>query len=191
MKSKVVALFITDINSDITCGAECAILQQLYLEKWHNRTRNGSEYKVVWFPIKFNNNWTVGDFELFKKLRHQMEWHSVNNPSNVDLKVIRFIKEKLEFFEKPLVVVMDARGKIVNKNGIYMMCIWGSLAYPFTTAKEKSLWKKMKWSVDLLVDNIELNMDIWVCFPFYTCVSIVYYVIKCINASNVNIYICI
>ncbi|PON40913.1 Sieve element occlusion [Parasponia andersonii] len=159
LKSKVVALFITNLDNDLASGAEYAILQQMYLEKWHNLIRSDSNYEVVWIPIVDINTWTREKLKLFKRLRDQMEWHSVDNPSNVD---IRFIKKECNFVEKPLVVVMDAQGNIVHKNGIYMMCTWGSLAYPFTATREKELWKEMQWKIDLLTDNIELNMDNWI-----------------------------
>ncbi|PON74643.1 Sieve element occlusion [Trema orientale] len=162
LKSKVVALFITNLDSDLITGAEYAILQQTYLEKWHNPASPASKYEVVWVPIVDTNDWSREKLELFKGLRDQMEWHSVDNPSDMDLVVIRFIIEQLNFLENPLLVVMDTHGKIVHTNGIYMMGTWGSLAYPFSTRRERLLWEEMSWSIDLLVDNMEMNMDIWI-----------------------------
>ncbi|XP_062112525.1 uncharacterized protein LOC133823696 [Humulus lupulus] len=164
LTNKVVALFITGLDSDLTTGAECAILQQTYLEKWHNPSSIASNFEVVWLPINWdtNNNWSEENLELFKSLRDQMEWYSVENPSKVDLMVFKLIIEQLNFLENPLLVVLDTQGKIVHKNGIYMMCTWGSLAYPFTTHREESLWKEMSWSIDFLIDNMDRNKDIWI-----------------------------
>ena len=124
-------------------------------------TRIESQYEVVWVPIVDNNNsWNTEEFEKFESLRNEMNWYSVYDPSKVDLMVIMYIKEECNFVKKPLVVVMDTQGKIVHKNGIHMMCIWGSLAYPFTVAREKLLWNETVWSIDLLTYNIEQSMDI-------------------------------
>ncbi|KAF4404918.1 hypothetical protein G4B88_006304 [Cannabis sativa] len=164
LTNKVVALFISGLENDLTTGAECAIIQQMYMEKWHNPSRISSNFEVVWVPINLdtNNSWSEENMELFKRLRDQMEWYSVEDPSKLDLMVVKFIIGHLNFLENPLLVVLDTQGKIVHNNGIYMMCTWGSLAYPFTTHIEESLWEEMSWSIDLLVDNMDLNKDIWI-----------------------------
>lgn len=137
----------------------------MHLEKRLNLTRTESQYEVVWVPIV--DFWSEEKYRLFENLRDQMDWHSVHHPSVVSPVVVRFIKEKWNFTKKPMLVVLDTQGKIVHKNAIHMMCIWGSLAYPFTTNKEKLLWEESSWSLDLIVDNLEPSMGIWVRFLTY------------------------
>ncbi|PON74662.1 Sieve element occlusion [Trema orientale] len=159
LRRKIVALFITDLDPDVARGSEYAILQQMYLEKRHNLTRAESQYEVVWVPI--TDYWGDEKHRLFETLREQMEWHSIHHPTVVSPVVIRYIKEKWNFSKKPMLVVIDTQGKIVHLNAIHMMCIWGSLAYPFTTNREKLLWEEMRWSIELLADNLEPNMNVW------------------------------
>ena len=162
LRRKVVVLFITSLDPNIVHGSEYAILQQMYIEKRQHLTRAESQYEVVWVPI--GDYWPDDKYRWFENLRDQMEWHSIHHPSVVSPVVIRYIKEKWNFQKKPMVVVMDTQGKIVHHNAIHMMCIWGSLAYPFTTNREKLLWEEMSWSIDLLADNLEPNMTLWVRF---------------------------
>ena len=164
LKGTTVALFITDLDPDLHNEDEYAILQQMYLEKWHNPTSEESKYEVVWVPIP-NEEWSEEKLNLFKDLRNQMVWHSVDDPSKVDMAVIKFAKDNWNIAAKPLLVVMDTKGNIVHKNAIYMMCIWGSMAYPFTAETEDLLCREeMRWSIDLLIDNVELNTNTWVFF---------------------------
>ena len=162
LRRKIVALYITDIDTDVMRGTEYAILQQMYMEKRHSGTRTESQYEVVWVPI--TDVWTDDKYMLFETLRDQMEWHSVHHPSVVSPVVARFIKERWNFNKKPMLVVMDTQGRIVHNNAIHMMCIWGSLAYPFTANREKLLWEEVTWSIDLIMDNLEPNVGIWVRF---------------------------
>lgn len=119
-----------------------------------------SQYEIVWFPVA--ERWDGEKLKLFETLRDQMEWHSIHLLSVVSQIVAKFIKEKWNFNKKPMLVVMDTQGNIVHHNAIHMMCVWGSLAYPFTAYREKSMWVEMSWSIDLLLDNLEQNMPIWV-----------------------------
>ena len=122
-------------------------------------SRAESKYEVIWVPVE--DIWTEDKYTMFFKLREQMEWYSVH-PSAVSPAANRFFKEKLNFAKKPMLVVMDAQGRIVHNNAIHMMCIWGSVAYPFTVNREKLLWEEMGWSIDLVVDAIEPRVPSWV-----------------------------
>ncbi|XP_024023960.1 protein SIEVE ELEMENT OCCLUSION B-like [Morus notabilis] len=167
LRRKVVALFITAIDPELSGTAEYAILQQMYSEKKHNLTRSESQYEVVWVPVA--DIWTDEKYRLFETLRDQMEWHSVHHPSVVSAVVRRFFREKWNFSKKPLLVVMDTQGRIVHHNAIHMMCIWGSLSYPFTANREKLLWEETNWTIDLLADNLEPNMISWINEGRYIC----------------------
>lgn len=167
LRRKVVALFITAIDPELSGTSEYAILQQMYSEKKHNLTRSESQYEVVWVPVA--DIWTDEKYRLFETLRDQMEWHSVHHPSVVSAVVRRFFREKWNFSKKPLLVVMDTQGRIVHHNAIHMMCIWGSLSYPFTANREKLLWEETNWTIDLVADNLEPNMISWVRKCLYLC----------------------
>ena len=166
LRRKVIALFITDIDPELTRTAEFSILQQVYHERRQNLTKSESQYDVIWVPV--SDFWTEDKYRHFNILREQMEWHSVHHPSVVSPVVNRFFKERWNFVKKPMLVVMDHQGRIVHNNAIHMMCIWGSLSYPFTTNREKLLWEEMNWTIDLLTDNLEPNLPIWV----RTCVNL-------------------
>ncbi|KAJ0818266.1 putative protein SIEVE ELEMENT OCCLUSION [Helianthus annuus] len=81
-----------------------------------------------------------------------MPWYSLFHPSLLDPAVIKYIKEKWHFNRKPLLVVMDSQGRIVNTNALHMLWTWGSVAFPFTSPKEEALWCCETWRVELLVD---------------------------------------
>lgn len=91
-----------------------------------------------------------------------MPWYSVFHPSLLDPAVVRYIKEVWHFNKKPLLVVLDPQGKVVNPNAIHMIWIWGSTAFPFTSNREESLWKEETWRIELLADAIDANIPDWV-----------------------------
>uniref|UniRef100_A0A803MR58 Protein SIEVE ELEMENT OCCLUSION B-like n=1 Tax=Chenopodium quinoa TaxID=63459 RepID=A0A803MR58_CHEQI len=75
--------------------------------------------------------------------------------------LIKFFKDDWNFHGKPMVVVLDPRGKIVNSNAIHMMWIWKNQAFPFNCAREEVLWEQETWSLELLVDAIDQNILQW------------------------------
>ncbi|XP_062110503.1 protein SIEVE ELEMENT OCCLUSION B-like [Humulus lupulus] len=160
LSNKTVALFITDLDFNLQRGQEYKILERMYQQKKHSPTKMESQYEIVWVPIL--DNWDEDKLNLFETLQKQMEWHSIDHPSVVSTVVKRYIKEKWNFKKKPMLVVIDKQGAIVHHDAINMICIWGSTAYPFTFNREKLLWEEMSWSVDLLIDNLEPNLNAWI-----------------------------
>ncbi|KAE8021422.1 hypothetical protein FH972_007315 [Carpinus fangiana] len=63
--------------------------------------------------------------------------------------------------DKPILVVLDSRGKVVSPNAIHMMWIWGSNAFPFTSSREEALWMEETWRLELLVDGIDQTILNW------------------------------
>jgi len=59
-------------------------------------------------------------------------------------------------------VVLDPQGKVVCPNALYMMWIWESNAFPFTSLREESLWRDETWRLELLVDGIDPVILNWV-----------------------------
>ncbi|KAF4378695.1 hypothetical protein F8388_006146 [Cannabis sativa] len=160
LSNKTVALFITDMNLNLQRGQEYKILERIYQQKKHSPMKMDSHYEIVWVPIV--DNWDEDKLILFETLRNQMEWHSIDHHSVVSTVVRRYIKEKWNFNKKPILVVIDKQGAVVHHDATNMICIWGNTAYPFTINREKLLWEEMRWSIDLLIDNLEPNLNAWI-----------------------------
>lgn len=160
LKGKVVILFLTDLN--ILHENEYMIVQQMYVEKRHKPMKPESQYEVVWVPIV--DTWTEDKYERFERIRNSMEWYSVYLPSVVSPTVIRYIRkeDKWNFVKKPLLVVMDPQGKIVHTNAAHMMCVFGSIAFPFNKNREEVLWEEETWRIELVADSIDENLISWV-----------------------------
>lgn len=163
LRNKVVGLFITDLD---IVTEDYLILQQIYPEE----SRDDCPYEIVWFPIV--DKWTNEKQRQFESLRDQMEWLAVNRPSDVPPQVTRYVREKCGFVKKPLVLVMDDKGKIVHKDALRMFCIWGNQGYPFSLDKERLLWSQTTWSISLLAEGIDKFLPSWVRLFFN--VSILY-----------------
>jgi hypothetical protein len=119
--------------------------------------------KVVWLPVVDRSSpWSETKQKLFEDFQRIMPWYSVHHPSLLDVAVIRYIKEVWHFNKRPLLVVLDPQGRVVNPNAIHMMWIWGSLAFPFTSLKEEALWKEETWKIELLADSIDPMILSWV-----------------------------
>ncbi|PQP95737.1 protein SIEVE ELEMENT OCCLUSION A [Prunus yedoensis var. nudiflora] len=167
LKRKVVILFISDL--DVLPESEYMIVQQMHMEKRQNLSRPESQYEIVWVPI--TDEWTEAKYQQFESLKANMDWYTVSHPSVVSPIVVRYIRDqrKWNFVKKPLLVVMDPQGQIVHKNAVHMMCIWGSIAYPFTSNKERLLWDDESWRIELLADSIDPNLFTWITERKYIC----------------------
>lgn len=122
------------------------------------------QYDVVWLPIIDNSieSTEIKQEELTQKAS-LMPWYSLHHSSSLEPTVIKYIKEVLHFEKKPLFVVLNAQGNVVNPNAYHMMKIWGSDAFPFDTQREETLWKNATWSLDFLVDGIDDSIkEMWV-----------------------------
>lgn len=169
LKKKIVLLLISDLDLP---PEELSVLDQMYREAKQNPTRPESQYEVVWLPVVPNlrtTPWTDEDQNKFEALRNMMPWYSVFHPLLLEPAVIKYIKEVWNFKQKPLLVVMDPQGKIVNTNALHMMWIWGSLAFPFTSLREEALWKEETWRIELLADSIEPMIFNWIADGKYIC----------------------
>ena len=90
-----------------------------------------------------------------------MPWYTVH-PSMIGKAVVKFIKEKWHFRNKPILVVLDPQGRVACPNAIHMMWIWGSQAFPFTSFREKEIWSFETWRLELVVDEIDQTIQSWV-----------------------------
>ncbi|TXG56162.1 hypothetical protein EZV62_017475 [Acer yangbiense] len=160
LRRKNVLLLITDLDVSLD---ELMILQQTYQDSRQHLTRTESQYEVVWMPIMDSTaQWTEDKQKKFEYVQGTMPWYSIHHPSMVDPAVIRYIKEFWNFKKKPILVVIDLQGKVVNTNALHMMWIWGIGAFPFTSAREEALWRDEIWRLELLADSIDASIPDWI-----------------------------
>lgn len=165
LRRKNVLLFISDLELS---REELSMLEQIFADARQQPSRAESQYEVVWLPV-VDRPWNETKKKQFEGLQTQMPWFSVHDPSQLDPAVIRYIKEVWRFNKKALLVVLDPQGRVVNPNAIHMMWIWGSLAFPFTSAKEEAIWKDESWRIELLADSIEPLLFNWIADGKYIC----------------------
>ncbi|KAJ4973402.1 hypothetical protein NE237_006576 [Protea cynaroides] len=167
LRRKNVLLLISDL--DIS-QEELSILEQMYRESRDQPARTESQYEVVWLPVVDRSvPWTEAKQRDFDQLQSNMSWYSVHHPSLIDPAVIRYIKEVWHFNKKPILVVLDPQGRVVSPNALHMMWIWGSLAFPFTSMREETLWKEETWRLELLVDGIDPHILDWITEGRFIC----------------------
>lgn len=157
LKRKTVILLISDLD---IFEEELTILAQCHYEI---KTRPGLHYEIVWIPVVDRSMpWNEESQQKFERLQAIMPWYMVAHPSLLEPAVIRYMKEVWHFSKKLILVVLDPQGKVVCNNALHMIMIWGNFAYPFTTAKEESLWREETWKLELLVDGIDPAILEWV-----------------------------
>ncbi|KAJ6903856.1 hypothetical protein NC651_021125 [Populus alba x Populus x berolinensis] len=167
LRRKNVLLLISDLEPS---HEEFSMLQQMYSEAREQPGRAENQYEIVWLPVMDRSTpWNETKKKQYEDFQSSMPWYSVYHPSLLDVAVIRYIKEVWHFNEKPLLVVLDPQGKVVNPNAIHMMWIWGSLAFPFTSLREEGLWKEETWKIDLLADNIDPTLSSWIAQGKFIC----------------------
>ncbi|KAI7996495.1 Protein SIEVE ELEMENT OCCLUSION B [Camellia lanceoleosa] len=143
------------------------ILGQMYTKSRQHPT---TTYEVVWFPIvDRTTTWDEVEQRKFKSIQVSMPWFSVHHPSLLDPTAIKYIKEFWHFNKKPLLVVLDPHGKVVNPNAIHMCWIWGNMAFPCTTFTEEALWEGSTWTIELLADTIDQSILNWIEDGKYIC----------------------
>ncbi|WCJ21226.1 Protein SIEVE ELEMENT OCCLUSION B [Euphorbia peplus] len=160
LNRKTVLLLISglDISSDTL-----AVLEQIFNESRIFGIRMENQYEVVWIPVVDHRvPYSDGMEKQFEALKGTMPWYTVQHPSLIEKVVMRFIKEIWQFRIKPILVVLDPRGKVVCPNAFHMMWVWGSNAFPFTSSKEESLWKHERWRLDFLVNGIDIMILHWI-----------------------------
>ncbi|KAI3793913.1 hypothetical protein L1987_36536 [Smallanthus sonchifolius] len=119
-------------------------------------------YEVVWVPIVDPNIEYTDAMDIqFEDMKKTMPWYLVYHPSNIDRVLKKFIGDRWHFRRKPIVVVLDPQGRELNPNAIHMMWVWGSTAFPFTTAREEALWRMETWRLELLVSDMDPTIFNW------------------------------
>ena len=160
LRNKNVLLLISDLDLS---NEEYFIVDQIYTESKQQPTRLESQYEVVWLPVMDRTTpWNDEKGQKFEAIQASISWYSVYHPLMLDPVVIKYIKEVWHFNKKALLVVLDPQGKVVNPNAIHMCWIWGNMAFPFTSLKEKELWKETPLTIELLADTIDQSILNWV-----------------------------
>lgn len=158
LRRKIVLLFITDL--DIT-PEELFVLIQIYNDTHQGKVER--HYEIVWLPIiNLHVSLLPSKEATFDQLSSVMPWYSLQHPALLDKAVVKYIRDMWHFDKKPILVVLDPQGKVVCPNALHMMWIWGSLAFPFTSAREEALWKEETWRLELLIDEIDPTIVEWV-----------------------------
>lgn len=120
-------------------------------------------YEIVWVPIPSSDSWSGAEERSFDILSSLLPWYSVRQPWLLCSAVVTFIKQKWNFKDEPIMVVLDSQGHVTNSNAIDMLLIWGERAYPFSASVEKELWREEKWSLHHMIDGIDplLTKLVW------------------------------
>ncbi|XP_022740985.1 protein SIEVE ELEMENT OCCLUSION B-like [Durio zibethinus] len=160
LRKRNVLLLISDVD---ILQDEVVILEQIYNESESQPTRLENQYEFVWLPV-LDPSVPLSKIkqDKFENLNGIMTWYTLHHPSMLDGAVFKFIKEVWHFEKKPILVVLDPQGRVACPNALHMMWIWGALAFPFTTAKEDTLWKAETWKLELLVDGIDPVILNWI-----------------------------
>ncbi|KAF5940037.1 hypothetical protein HYC85_021204 [Camellia sinensis] len=165
LRNKNVLLLISDLDLS---NEEHFIVDQICTESKQQPTTLESQYEVVWLPVMDRTTpWNDEKGQKFEAIQASISWYSVYHPLMLDPVVIKYIKEVWHFNKKALLVVLDPQGKVVNPNAIHMCWIWGNMAFPFTSLKEKELWKETPLTIELLADTIDQSILNWVKSEIY------------------------
>lgn len=142
VKTKNVLLWFSGLNIS---EVDISILRSIYEE-----ISKEDQYKIVWIPIE--EKWTNDMQKKFDMLRSKMPtWYVVHNYS---FKLgIKYVMEKWQFENKPIVVVMNSQGIVVHPDALRMITVSRINAFPFTTKKEEQLSNGDDWFGYLIFDN--------------------------------------
>jgi hypothetical protein len=118
LKNKNVLLFISSLNIS---NDDILILIPIYI----GIRKEEDKFKIVWIPIV--EQWTNDMRKKFEILRSDMPWYVVQYFSPVA--GIKFMKEEWHFDNEPIVVVMNLRGDVKNKDGLDSIRSFGMNAF--------------------------------------------------------------
>ena len=72
-----------------------------------------------------------------------------------------FYIEEWHFKNKPIIVVINPKGKVECPNAIHMVWVWGMRAFPFSSSVEEALSNGRDW-MGSIVTGINPNLHNWV-----------------------------
>ncbi|XP_039154653.1 protein SIEVE ELEMENT OCCLUSION B-like [Eucalyptus grandis] len=142
LKNKSVILLILDLKLS---DDDRTTLTSIY----NVSTFKSDNYEIMWVPIVKGHD---EEMKQFLDMRSGMPWYTCT--SMVSKPAVKFIEEKWQFRQQTMVVVLNKEGKVVNKDAMTMIRVWGWKACPFTELKYKDLWstREMNW-LELMVNE--------------------------------------
>ncbi|BFG16282.1 hypothetical protein CerSpe_025560 [Prunus speciosa] len=159
LKNEVVILMIS--KPELLSIEESLLLVQQTHNHPHKKNAEDS-YRIVWVPITVSNQWTDAEETIFEYLSNSLPWFSIRQPWLLNSAVVKFIKEAWNYKNEPVMVVLDSQGTVTNPNAIDMLFIWGPKAYPFSASREEELWQEQNWTLQFMMDEIDLLLTKWV-----------------------------
>ncbi|KAK1440915.1 hypothetical protein QVD17_06749 [Tagetes erecta] len=152
LRKRNVLLLVSGLDMSLD---DVSFLEQIYTDTHVQGLRMESLYDMVWVPIMESNVMNTDFVKVLEDMMNIMPWHSVYNPSNIDRVVKKSIRDRWSFRNKPVIVVLDPQGRELNLNALHMMWIWGPFAFPFTTTREKTMWRGEVWRLEFLVSGMD------------------------------------
>ncbi|XP_058102047.1 protein SIEVE ELEMENT OCCLUSION C-like isoform X2 [Magnolia sinica] len=156
LKSKIVLLLLSKIDISI---AQVLLLQQTYD---HPHRKSEKSYEIVWIPFQSSVSWNHLEVKAFNQVANTVPWYSICRPWLLSSAVLNYMKEEWNYEDEPLIVVLDQQGRIICPNAMDMVIIWGGDAYPFSTSREKQLWGEARWTLELIMGDIDPLMSMWI-----------------------------
>ncbi|KAL4357258.1 hypothetical protein HN51_028565 [Arachis hypogaea] len=152
LKTKNLFLFISGLDN---IEDEIWSLKAIYNSISNDKDKK--DYKILWVPVV--ENWTNEAKEKYEHLKSLMPWYVVQYFSLI--KGYKPLQEEWNYTGKPIVVAVDARGKIINKNALHLIFVWGISAFPFRIEDEERVSQHWNW---LWIEAFKINADIqkWV-----------------------------
>ncbi|PQP95734.1 protein SIEVE ELEMENT OCCLUSION C [Prunus yedoensis var. nudiflora] len=159
LKNEAVILLIS--KPELLSIEESLFLVQQTHNHPHKKNAEDS-YRIVWVPIPVSNQWTDAEETIFEYLSNSLPWFSIRQPWLLNSAVVKFIKEAWNYKNEPVMVVLDSQGTVTNPNAIDMLFIWGPKACPFSASREEELWQEQNWTLQFMMDEIDLLLTKWV-----------------------------
>ncbi|XP_031478464.1 protein SIEVE ELEMENT OCCLUSION B-like [Nymphaea colorata] len=166
LRRKIVLLLFSDLQ--ITEEEHLTFLSALYQS--HNSHGQENIFEVIWVPIVDPiNDLNRGKQEAILKVAGEMPWLTAYPPPHPNSAFVKYARKEWRFNKKAILVALDGQGKVTNPNALYMINIWGGLAYPFSTEREEALWRAETWRLHFVVDDIDLVLSSWILEKRYIC----------------------
>ncbi|XP_042501313.1 protein SIEVE ELEMENT OCCLUSION A-like [Macadamia integrifolia] len=130
-----------------------------------NNTKQVSEYELVFLPLRKT---TGSKAEELKKMlddkkmvdEKKMKWHLVHHDHQINRGAVKYIKEVWHFNNKPILVVLNTQGKVINQNAFNNIRICGAMDLSIVLKTEAQLWAEATaaattWGPELLLQTID------------------------------------
>ncbi|XP_061360625.1 protein SIEVE ELEMENT OCCLUSION B-like, partial [Gastrolobium bilobum] len=136
LKTKNLLLFISGLdNIEDEISAIKSIHDSLTKDK------DKQDYKILWIPVV--EKWNNDEKSKFEKLKSLMPWYVVHYFSLI--KGFKVLQEEWNYQGKPIVVVTNPRGEVINRNALHMIFVWGIRAFPFGVGDIDKLSQHWNW----------------------------------------------